>query len=724
MTPFSPIKAAQDGITIVIKPSARPDINQITVPTFMQPDEELVLSGNVLTNDVAAADKRVIAVNDIPLDGQLMLFGQYGVLLLEANGQYDYILDSSILGLYEGRSVADVFSYTMINGSYTAQSTLTIVLDGQGGATASDDILFGFQDENEVLSGFEGNDEIYGRAGDDILNGDAGDDYLDGGEGVDLLRGGQGDDVYARDDQQDVIEELADQGEDTIEATVNTTLPDHVEILVLIDQDDLRGVGNDASNLIYGNQGNNTILAKAGDDSVYGGRGQDTIVAGLGHDFVDGGQDADTLMGGLGDDAYVVDHVGDQVIESSNQGLDLVYSKIDYQLGADVEELILLGQAQQGTGNSLDNLVSGNQFDNTLRGLAGVDILYGRAGQDQLIGGEGGDWLDGGTGADLLIGGAGDDVYIRDHLQDVIEEQAAEGIDGIIASVHTVLGEHVEHLKLTGTQAINGTGNALNNEIVGNHADNTLHGRAGDDQLCGGLGADTLMGGAGHDRLDGGKGADMMYGGLGDDIYLISHKGDQAIEVANQGYDVARSLIHYQLADSIEAGLLLGDQDLRLTGNELNNILIGNRGDNRLEGGLGDDHLEGGLGSDTYVFRRGAGMDTINEDDATLDQQDRLMISGARANQLLFRRVEDTLQIEIVGTHDVILIEDWFFGSDHQIEHIYSGDGKVLNHSDVQLLVDAMAGLPPPVLGDTQLSVSQRFVLKDVFAQAWQVVSA
>jgi Ca2+-binding RTX toxin-like protein len=63
------------------------------------------------------------------------------------------------------------------------------------------------------------------------------------------------------------------------------------------------------------------------------------------------------------------------------------------------------------------------------------------------------------------------------------------------------LGGNVERLALTGSTSLNGTGNGLNNLIIGNSGNNSLSGGAGSDTLNGGLGADTLVGGAGGDRF-------------------------------------------------------------------------------------------------------------------------------------------------------------------------------------------------------------------------------
>jgi Ca2+-binding RTX toxin-like protein len=63
------------------------------------------------------------------------------------------------------------------------------------------------------------------------------------------------------------------------------------------------------------------------------------------------------------------------------------------------------------------------------------------------------------------------------------------------------LGDNLEKLTLQGTTAINGTGNADHNLIIGNSVANTLTGNLGNDTLNGGAGADTLIGGFGNDTL-------------------------------------------------------------------------------------------------------------------------------------------------------------------------------------------------------------------------------
>src|SRR5262249_53260209 len=74
---------------------------------------------------------------------------------------------------------------------------------------------------------------------------------------------------------------------------------------------------------------------------------------------------------------------------------------------------------------------------------------------------------------------------------------------------HT-LATNVENLILTGTAAISGTGNELDNQLTGNSGANVLRGGAGTDQIDAG---------AGNDRLIGGTGSDVLTGGLGNDRF-------------------------------------------------------------------------------------------------------------------------------------------------------------------------------------------------------------
>jgi Ca2+-binding RTX toxin-like protein len=77
-------------------------------------------------------------------------------------------------------------------------------------------------------------------------------------------------------------------------------------------------------------------------------------------------------------------------------------------------------------------------------------------------------------------------------------------------SVTYSLSTNVENMTLTGSAAINGTGNDLANIILGNTGNNILIGGLSNDSLSGGSGNDTLYGGAGNDTLTGGAGNDVF----------------------------------------------------------------------------------------------------------------------------------------------------------------------------------------------------------------------
>ena len=250
----------------------------------------------------------------------------------------------------------------------------------------------------------------------------------------------------------------------------------------------------------------------------------DTLIGGSGNDTLNGGTGNDSLVGGTGNDTYIVNEAGDIVSETSTTTteIDTVQSSVTWTLGSNLENLTLTGSSViNGTGNSLNNIIIGNGVANTLSGSSGNDNLDGGAGNDSLDGGSGNDTLNGGVGNDTLVGGTGNDFYIVDSTSDVISETSttATEIDTVESSVTWTLGANLENLILTGTTAIDGTGNGLNNVITGN---------AGDNILTGGAGNDTLIGGNGSDRLVGGEGNDILNLGLGDAVTdtLIYNPGD------------------------------------------------------------------------------------------------------------------------------------------------------------------------------------------------------
>jgi Ca2+-binding RTX toxin-like protein len=193
----------------------------------------------------------------------------------------------------------------------------------------------------------------------------------------------------------------------------------------------------------------------------------------------------------------------------------------------DVSENTINGTNSNNTLNGTANpdKINGLQGNDQLYGLAGNDDLYGGAGDDTLTGGDGNDLLSAGLGADVLNGGFGNDTYVVDNVLDVINEDNNLGIETVQASVNWTLGNSLEKLTLTGTSNLNGTGNSLDNTIIGNGSNNTLVGRVGNDILNGSGGNDILVGGSGNDTLTGGSGADSF-----------------VFNAANEGIDIIKDL--------------------------------------------------------------------------------------------------------------------------------------------------------------------------------------
>jgi len=457
--------------------------------------------------------------------------------------------------------------------------------------------------ENNVLTGGAGDDRLIGYAGNDTLIGGAGNDILNGGPGADRMIGGMGDDSYVVDDAGDVVVEYENQGYDIVRVQINAyTMSANVEEMIF------RGTGNFVGT---GNATANRILGGTGNDRLFGLAGNDVLIGKEGNDYLDGGAGADRMEGGVGDDVYLVDDVGDVVVELAGGGRDEVRTGLsEYALPQNVEDLTFIGVGRfTGRGNDLNNrIVAGN----------GGSSLFGGAGNDVLIGGAGVDQLDGGVGADRMEGGGGDDVYFVDDENDVVVELAnAGGQDQVRTTLSRyTLGIEVEYLTFVGTGAFVGTGNEANNRIVGG---------GGDDRLLGLAGNDVLIGGAGNDYLDGGTGGDRMEGGAGDDVYIVDSYEDSVFEEVGQGIDEVRTaLANYTLSGNVENLIYTGSAAFYGAGNALDNVirgaasagnsLVGGAGNDRLYGGSGNDYLEGGSGAD--LMDGGLGDDTYVVDDA------------------------------------------------------------------------------------------------------------
>lgn len=453
------------------------------------------------------------------------------------------------------------------DGTSTVQQTIAVTVQDVLGATlvgSGDDEVF--WDPSTPLPAQIGETVITGidfntTSEQDTIDGGAGNDIINGGVGADAMSGGDGDDIYFVDNVGDTVIENEDEGTDIVLSSVSYTIGENVEGLELQGTAAINATGNAGSNIIFGNSGANII---------------------------DGGAGSDAMIGQGGNDTYHVDDLLDLPVEEVGGGTDTVISTLhttdlndfawldeeENVVVSHIEKLILGTGAVQGAGNALSNTITGNAETNYLAGL------------------EGNDTLDGGAGVDWLEGGLGDDLYKVDDDADVVFELAGEGVDTVEASVSYEIDDFdVENLVLTGTAAINGTGNNNVNHITGNGANNTLYGKGGND---------TLVGGAG---------ADVMYGGGGADLYAVENPLDQVIELEGQGIDTVLSRVSFTLGDHVENLELIASSNVNATGNDLNNKLTGNIGRNTLDGKGGNDILNGG--NDADIMIGGTGNDTF-----------------------------------------------------------------------------------------------------------------
>lgn len=429
---------------------------------------------------------------------------------------------------------------------------------------------------NDRLTTGVGDDQLFGGGGDDVLTGGAGNDSFSGGIGSDTISGGDGDDtafVNLQTDDGDFVNLGA--GNDTVrfdrtdggtgniritftssqvgngsEVDSNSMTNQDGGLAVRVQAEDAegnltgavsryddegitfvagtQGITFDVRDLVsgaargdtfegvtLGTDGNDDLTFfppfRVGQNFYYNaGAGDDTVTAGDGNDFLVGGSGADILIGGGGDDSYIVDVGGDTIRELENGGTDTVTANASYFLSANIENLILGGTAAVGTGNAGDNSITGNASANTLRGNDGADTLIGLAGDDNL---------QGGAGNDTMIGGDGNDLYYVDDSGDVIVEVAGGGTDSVIASMSYTLSTEIENGTLSGTGALDLTGNSVANVLAGNSGANRIDGGDGNDQIFGNAGEDTLLGGAGDDQVRGGDGNDILDGGAGRDVH-------------------------------------------------------------------------------------------------------------------------------------------------------------------------------------------------------------
>ena len=282
---------------------------------------------------------------------------------------------------------------------------------------------------------------------------------------------------------------------------------------------------------------------KGGNDSLTGGKGNDMLIGGSGRD---------TLNGMAGED--IADYSGNYANFTITAKGNGTYEVVDR------------------VGNQLTDLVSGVEWlvfddkvldlrDMSVKALSAVNGVFGGAGTWETFS------VTPEPVVLELLGTAGNDVF--NVSSSTTRVAGLAGTDTVRSSASFTLSADVERLELTGTAAINGTGNLNADIITGNAANNILQGMAGVDRLMGKDGNDILLGGAdadqlygdaGNDRLDGGAGQDKMYGGAGADVFVFSFASDTARTKSDKVLDFQTGV------DKIDLSAI--DADIGVAGNQ------------------------------------------------------------------------------------------------------------------------------------------------------------
>jgi len=210
-------------------------------------------------------------------------------------------------------------------------------------------ILPGQDNQDDLLIGGDGDDQINGYGGDDSIHGGDGRDDLYGADGDDLLGGGQGADWLHGEDGADTLH--GGGGGDALYGG----------------NDDDRLEGGDGDDTLHGGDGGDMLFGGTGDDAVHGGLGNDILTGGTGNDVLFGGLGNDTLSGLEGD---------------TEESLGDANAMQDYLNGGDGDDLIVAGQGDIVTaGEGVDTIVAGDWItDGTATELMDFD-----RNEDQLV---------------------------------------------------------------------------------------------------------------------------------------------------------------------------------------------------------------------------------------------------------------------------------------------------------------------------------------------------
>ncbi len=597
-------------------------------------------------------------------DGDDSLSGGKGDDLLKGGVGDDSLSGGLGLDLLGGSNGIDVVVETAVTDLILTDNSLGNGLANDKNKDTLTDIesarLTGSKDKNKLnasaftlggvtLLGLDGDDMLTGTGLDDVLDGGAGKDALIGGAGNDILTGGLGDDALDGGVDEDRLNETGD---------VNWTLT----AAQLTGQGTDNHLNFEIVNLT-GGDGNNLLTVTGFEASVVlrGGKGDDTLVGGIGKQMLIGGEGNDVLTGGGGDDHLIggkelpPNEDGEPQFEAAGIDTIVEVTHVDFVLtdfslsGLGVDSLLFIDRARLSRVDTSNGFIDASDFTGqaTLMGLGMEDTLTGGSGDDLLIGGAGNDELHGGDGTDTVAGSGASFTLTDDSLTglgtDSFEDIEAASLTGSAGS------DTLEATEFSGPVTLDGAGG--DDVLRGGGGDDVLLGGNGKDMLFGNGGADSLSGQTGDDAFDGGSGTDRLIefafgnltldatklsqvpttlaGGLGSDTHTsieeaflsdLTNAKDSKANKANK-FDASAFGGVVTLIGLGGKDTLIGsnrdddeappqDHDDSLDGGDDSDSLVGNGGDDVIVGGAGDDNVQGGSGNDEIAG--GDGKDVLD----------------------------------------------------------------------------------------------------------------
>ena len=437
--------------------------------------------------------------------------GEGGNLFVDGAGNDTYIGGggNDIFRLTEGSNQVlgcsgnDVvqFNVTRAQATITTKPNgTTVVVTPQGEQVLTGVEWLSFTDQNVQLSPTSGGAVFFGTAGNDSFN---------------------------ITNVNDLVVERVGGGTDTAWVSVDGwTLSPEVE--------NGRLTGNATS--LTGNALNNVLVANAtrastvtgagGNDEIWGGSANGSVLnGGAGDDVIRSGSGIETMIGGKGNDQFVVNNVGDTVIENAGEGTDTAWVGVNgWTVGANVEIVRLFGGASSVAfaGNAQ---VVADAGGSTIVAQLGDNVFWGNGGADTFVGAAGNDIFRAGGGVTKMYGGAGNDHYVIKNLGDQAFENANEGYDTAWVAVNGwTVGNNIEVAYLSGS-ATTLTGNSTGGNLVANSGAGST--------LTAGSGLTTFWGSGFADTFNIGTGGSTVYGYGGADNFHFGQASWGVVEVAD-----------------------------------------------------------------------------------------------------------------------------------------------------------------------------------------------